>query len=287
VEAVRDFAQADVWGETQTSSLAQPGASRPMPRLGGARFSREEIARRRRIVRQTGYGVVVALLLGGILATALAGYGPRPHHTVASAILTRTGGSYIDGPRLTRSIDLAVASRGTKCPQVAHSTGYVNPLVGATVKPERIDQGVDYAGSGALVAIGDARLTYVATENTGWPGAFIEYRLLNGPDAGCSVFYAEGVTPRAGLRIGRRVNSGEVLATIIPRYPTGFEVGWGAGVDTQTYAVKVGHWTADDDQNNVATVPGRSFSALIAALGGPPGKVEGPPGESPHRRGGT
>lgn len=232
-------------------------------------------------MRQTGYGVVVGLLLAGIFATALVGYGPRPGRTAAPAILARVGGPYLDGPRLTRSVDLAVARGGRTCPLVVHATGYVNPLIGATVKPERIDQGVDYAGSGALVAIGDARVTYVGIDNTGWPGAFIEYRLLDGPDAGCSVFYAEGVTPRAGLRIGRRVDAGEVLATIIPRYPTGFEIGWGAGVDTQTYAVKVGRWTADDDQNNVASGPGRNFSALIAALGGPPGKVEGPPGVSP------
>jgi len=163
----------------------------------------------------------------------------------------------------------------TPCPLVVRSTGYANPLAGATVKPERIDQGVDYAGSGTLIAISDARVTYVATDNTGWPGAFIEYRLLKGPDAGCYVFYAEGVTPQPGLRAGQRVKASEAVATIVPQYPTGFEIGWGAGVDTQTYAAKIGKWTPDDDQRNVASGAGRNFSALIAALGGPPGKVEG------------
>ncbi len=80
--------------------------------------------------------------------------------------------------------------------------GYVNPLAAAIVSPERIDQGVDYAGVGKLAAIGAARVTYLGTANTGWPGAFIEYRLLDGADAGCYVFYAEGVIARR--RLARR-----------------------------------------------------------------------------------
>ena len=59
---------------------------------------------------------------------------------------------------------------------------------------ERIDQGVDYAGSGRLSAIGAGRITHLAASETGWPGAFIESRLSSGPDEGCYVYYAEGVT---------------------------------------------------------------------------------------------
>ncbi|MBV9941919.1 MAG: hypothetical protein JO262_07325 [Solirubrobacterales bacterium] len=153
--------------------------------------------------------------------------------------------------------------------------GYVNPLATAVVKPERIDQGVDYAGSGTLVAIGFARVTHVATSNTGWPGVFIEYQLLGGADAGCYVFAAEGVIPASGLRVGETITAGEPIATIIPQYPTGIEIGWGAGTGTKTYAKIVGQWSPAADQDNVATPAGKSFSALIAALGGSPGKVEG------------
>jgi hypothetical protein len=152
---------------------------------------------------------------------------------------------------------------------------YVNPLADASVKPERIDQGVDYAGSGTLVAIGSARVTFVATSDTGWPGAFIEYRLLGGADAGCYVFYAEGVVPASGLHAGETIAPGQPVATIIPMYPTGIEIGWGAGISTKTYARLTGDWTADYDRENVPTVAGKNFSALIAVLGGPPGKVEG------------
>jgi hypothetical protein len=165
------------------------------------------------------------------------------------------------------------APRG--CPLAAAPAGYVNPLAGAKVKPERIDQGVDYAGSGVLVALGAARITYLATSNTGWPGAFLEYQLLGGADAGCYVFYAEGVRPVQGLHVGQTVNAGDTVATIIPTHPTGIEIGWGAGTDTKAYAKVGGRWSPSDDRGNVATAAGKSFSALIAALGGPPGKVEG------------
>ena len=81
--------------------------------------------------------------------------------------------------------------------------GYFNPLARAEVSSERIDQGVDYAGSGALIAIGAARITFLATANTGWPGAFIDYQLLGGPDNGCYVYYAEGSHRRLACTSGR------------------------------------------------------------------------------------
>jgi hypothetical protein len=135
--------------------------------------------------------------------------------------------------------------------------------------------GVDYAGSGTLEAIGAARLTYVATSGTGWPGAFIEYRLLGGPDAGRYVYYAEGVIPTPRLHAGQTVAAGQPIATIIPHYETGIELGWGAGASTNTHAAAAGQWSASADENDVATPAGKSFSGLIASLGGPRGKVEG------------
>lgn len=152
--------------------------------------------------------------------------------------------------------------------------GYVNPLAHASVTPERIDQGVDYAGSGPLEALGDGQITYVGTTNTGWPGAFIEFRLLNGPDAGRYVYYAENIGPAKGLHVGQKVSAGQTIATIYSG-GSGIEIGWGANVGTETYAMQHGQWGSNSDSNNVATPAGRNFSALIASLGGPPGKVEG------------
>jgi hypothetical protein len=167
-----------------------------------------------------------------------------------------------------------VAGTG-ECQVVLGSTRYVNPLARARVTPERIDQGVDYAGSGTLAAIGNARVSHVATSDTGWPGAFIEYELLDGPDSGCYVYYAEGVVPLPGLRVGATVPAGEPIAAIIPHYSTGIELGWGAGTGTKTYAAAMGQWDAGKDVDSVPSAAGKSFSILIASLGGPPGKAEG------------
>jgi hypothetical protein len=144
------------------------------------------------------------------------------------------------------------------------SGGYVNPLANASVTPERIDQGVDYAGTGTVTSIGQARVTYVGTTNTGWPGAFIEYQLLNGPDAGRYVYCAEGVRPAGGIYVGRVLQPGQAVAYLIPGWPTGIEIGWGAGIGTATLAWKLGEHT-------YPTPSGESFSAFIASLGGPPG----------------
>jgi hypothetical protein len=218
--------------------------------------------------------VATLALLAAVLASVLDGGGPQASATAGRANVSRASANYPDShPRFV--VFSAGRSRARSCPLVVNSTAYVNPLAEAAVKPERIDQGVDYAGSGMLTALGAARLTYVATSGTGWPGAFIEYRLLDGPDAGCFVFYAEGVIPIHGLRVGDTVNAGQPIATIITDYPTGIEIGWGAGRSTTTYAAAANQWNAKDDGDNVASAAGKNFSELIAALGGPPGKVEG------------
>ncbi len=142
------------------------------------------------------------------------------------------------------------------------STGYVNPLAHAHVTPERIDAGVDYAGTGSLTALGAGRVTFVGTSGTGWPGAFVEYQLTNGPDAGRFVYYAEGVRP--AVSVGQVVQAGQTVATLIPGWSSGIEIGWGSGVGTQPLAQKLG-------ESSFPTAAGESFSALIASLGGPPG----------------
>jgi hypothetical protein len=166
------------------------------------------------------------------------------------------------------------AAKPAPAPVVAPGQ-YVNPLAGASVTPERIDQGVDYAGSGPLGAIGDGTVTYVGTSGTGWPGAYVEYRLSGGPDAGRYVYYAEGISPAAGLHVGQSVHAGQTIADIIAGDSNGIEIGWGAGVGTESYAMQQGQWQGGDDADSVPSPAGKAFSALIAELGGPPGKIEG------------
>jgi hypothetical protein len=170
----------------------------------------------------------------------------------------------------------AAAGGKPDCQRVTKSPNYVNPLAVARVTPERIDQGVDYAGSGNLGAVGDGTVTQVSMENTGWPGGFIVYRLANGPGAGCLIYYAEGVQPVPGMRAGDTVRAGQAIATIIPHTSSGIEIGWAApGRHNLTWARTHGEWKYSDDYDSVPSAAGKSFSALIHSLGGPPGKIEG------------
>lgn len=221
-------------------------------------------------------GVAAIALLAAIVASNLAGHRSQGAPTAAQADASRAAFvSRHSAAQPATAGSAAAAGKTANCTPAVAPAGYVNPLAGATVKRERIDQGVDYAGSGTLVAIGAGRVTYLGTTNTGWPGAFIEFQLLGGADAGCYVYYAEGVTPSDGLSVGDTVAAGQPIATIIPKWPTGIELGWGSGKATKAYAKAAGQWSTTDDEDNIATAAGKSFSALIAALGGPPGKVEG------------
>jgi hypothetical protein len=227
------------------------------------------------MVLRAANGVVALVLVVLVLPSAFGGRASPVAPTPARAKVVRQSRDHADARRRIGMQPNAHSGSETACPMQLSSTAYVNPLRAAKVKAERIDQGVDYAGSGQLAAIGVARIVYLGTENTGWPGAFIEYRLLAGPDAGCYVYYAEGVTPQSGLRVGDTVAAGQPIATIIQGFPTGIELGWAAGRGTKSYAALTSHWTVSDDEDNHATGPGQTFSRLIAALGGPPGKIEG------------
>jgi hypothetical protein len=178
-------------------------------------------------------------------------------------------------PRPLRLRRVVTAARRRGCRPTVGTAGYVNPLKHARVKGERIDQGVDYAGTGILAALGPGRVTEVSTGYTGWPGAFLEYRLLGGADAGCYVYYAEGVSPAHGLRVGQTLRAGQNVASIIPGWPTGIEIGWAAGRHALTFAEKARQWTARDDADNIPTAAGKVFSSLVGALGGPRGRDEG------------
>lgn len=150
------------------------------------------------------------------------------------------------------------------------ASGYVNPLANATVTPERIDQGVDYAGSGTLGAIGPGVVTQVVPTGSGWEGqGFVEYKLTAGPYAGRFVYYAEGVTPT--VSVGQTLTAGQPVATIIPNASHGIELGWGSGEGESSYASVSGGGYAE----GALTAAGVAFSNLIGSLGGPAGLTQG------------
>ena len=143
---------------------------------------------------------------------------------------------------------------------------YVNPVSGPGFTPERIDMGVDYnATGGKFRALGDAVVTQVDPHaNWGGPGnGWVSYKLLSGPMAGRHVYVAEHITPQ--VRVGQRLNAGDVVATGSGQT----ETGWAAGPDHHysTYASVYGGGYSEGQ----GTKAGLNFSNLIASLGGPRG----------------
>jgi hypothetical protein len=291
----RNLARAEPWRESLERSLARrgklPRSSIEPKQLRAQRELAQDkelvptywllcwqaIGKRWMMLVASAAGLFTLAMLASARPSVSDGRGAQASATATHSDVSRAavGSPSADsGHAAPGSTGAGVNGTGT-CQPLNSSNGYVNPLAGAAVAPERIDQGVDYAGSGTLTAIGAARVTYLSTSDSGWPGAFIEYQLLGGPDDGCYVYYAEGVTPAEGLYVGDTVRAGQAIATVIPGSSSGIEIGWGAGIGTKTYAAEVGQWSPSDDADSIPTAAGENFSALIASLGGPPGKMEG------------
>ena len=106
------------------------------------------------------------------------------------------------------------------------SSGYTNPFRAVSVlSPERIDEGVDYAGFGPVYAMGNG--VVLNTVGPGWPGGtFVAYQLTDGPASGLVVYLAEDVAP--SVRVGQAVSSSTVIGQMFEG-PDGIETGWANG----------------------------------------------------------
>jgi murein DD-endopeptidase MepM/ murein hydrolase activator NlpD len=171
------------------------------------------------------------------------------------------------------STQTAVAAAAPLQPLPPPATGYVNPLSRiSNLQPKRIDQGVDYSGSGPLIALGSGtiRMTYEG----GWPdGILIALQLDSGPLAGQVVYYAENISPT--VSVGQRVATGAAVGTLRDAYPN-LEIGWGGGgsaggVIGNTLARTQGQTGGE----SVATQAGISFNQLLSSLGAPGGIRQG------------
>ena len=186
-----------------------------------------------------------------------------------AATTTSTSSTQSPTPSTSFSDQLTSAQQGPAT-AAASAAGYVNPLANASVTAERIDQGVDYAGSGTLGAIGPAVVTSVVSSGSGWEGGgYVEYKLTAGPYAGRSVYYAEGVSPT--VSVGQTLQPGQPVAKIIPGSSTGIEIGFAAGKGQEAYANAYGGGYSE----GALTAAGVAFSNLIKSLGGPAGLTEG------------
>jgi hypothetical protein len=153
---------------------------------------------------------------------------------------------------------------------------YGNPMRGVTgLRPERVDEGVDYGGSGPIYALGDGVVTSTAGN---WPdGTFISYRLTDGPAVGKTVYVAENVTP--SVSVGQTVTVNTVVGVLHNAYPD-MEIGWAADKYGDTMAAATGQWTPTADTSSTPTAYGLNFNDLLVSLGAPSGVVgrSGPSG---------
>ena len=280
MDTMRDQARVDPWLESLERSVARrrrrsrrvgpEPTARQLPSYW--RLLREAAGRHLMLLITSAAGILTLALL--VMTPARSGGVQRNQIMPTAARISRSRGAG-RSTGASRVAAVPASRRARSCAMATNAAGYVNPLGLAILEPRRIDQGVDYAGSGKLTALGRGTITNVATATTGWHGTYIEYQLLTGRDAGCYVYYAEGVLPATGLHVGQTVRAGEPVATIIPNSSTGIEVGWAAGQGMISYATKTGQWSPTHEQDNIPSAAGLYFSALIASLGGPPGRVEG------------
>ena len=149
---------------------------------------------------------------------------------------------------------------------------YVDPLSHVRgLTPERIDMGVDYQGSGPVLALGSG--TVFNTDGPGWPGgAFVGITLDSGPYAGLSYFVAEDVKP--AVHVGDHVEAGQAIA-LMYRGPAGIETGWATGHGDQPLAAALGQQFKRGDPGSWTSAAGLSFDRLLVATGTPSGIPQG------------
>jgi len=189
--------------------------------------------------------------------------------TQRATALAALAGLFSQQPKI---MGMAVASRPA---QAVAPSGYLNPLRAVTgLVPERIDEGVDFGGSGPVYALGSAVITN-AGQNAGWPGGgWITYRLTDGPDAGLMVYLAEDVTPT--VQAGQHVTALTVIANMF-NGGDGIETGWAqpTGVSAESELPEAG---GIGGGGPFPTMIGLSFEGLLQSLGVPAGNNAGESG---------
>ncbi|MBV9535601.1 MAG: M23 family metallopeptidase [Solirubrobacterales bacterium] len=153
---------------------------------------------------------------------------------------------------------------------------YTNPLRAVRgLRPGRIDQGVDYAGSGPILALGSGTVIKATNTDSGWPGGgWLLYQLSQGPFAGKYVFVSENIT--VSVKAGQTVTTGEKIATLHDAYPN-METGWASGIRDTTLANADGHLCPCADPGGWSTIEGRNFGHLLVVLGARSGYLQPDP----------
>jgi len=173
--------------------------------------------------------------------------------------------------RLRRQARRAAAERAVRRHRREHhatvSVVYENPLRDvSSLYPERVDQGVDFSGSGPVFAIGDGVVTSASGTDYGWPGGgWITYQLTDGPAAGEVVYVAENVTP--AVVVGEHVTPDTVIANMYEG-ADGIETGW-AMLDSGSAESQLPEAGGISGGGPFPTLVGLNFDQLLQALGVP------------------
>lgn len=151
------------------------------------------------------------------------------------------------------------------------ASGYANPLRAIVgLRPERVDQGVDYGGAGPIYALGDGVIENVFS--SGWPGGvFIDELLTDGPAQGLSVYYAEDIHPT--VNVGDTVTPQTVIGNVFDG-PEGIETGWADPNAGSQRALGFAQWGEKAGSEN-STAYGINYNALLESLGAPGGNING------------
>jgi murein DD-endopeptidase MepM/ murein hydrolase activator NlpD len=189
--------------------------------------------------------------------------------TAAFVVATQTEHAASHGRRRVSTPRLASRARRRATSRRA-GNGYANPFRAISgLTPERIDQGVDYAGAGPVYAIGNG--VVLNAFSSGWPnGTFIAYRLTDGPARGLVVFTAEDLSPQ--VSVGSTVKASTVIGQMF-RGPHGIEIGWADGsAIPNAMARSFGQY-----REGVSTAFGNNFSRLLQSVGAPAGILNNAP----------
>lgn len=175
-------------------------------------------------------------------------------------------------------------------PDGGGNAGYGNPFRNVRhLTPERIDMGVDYNGSGPVYAIGPGK---VVAANFSWaggvgavgPGAWLVVHMTDGPLKGHQYYIAENIQMAA--QAGDPVDASTIICVMTgggAGIETGFAEDGQPGLYGNTLAMSLGQQAPGHDPGAWSSSAGASFSAILKALGAPPGIMSpgGPHGLNP------
>jgi murein DD-endopeptidase MepM/ murein hydrolase activator NlpD len=138
----------------------------------------------------------------------------------------------------------------------AYEIEYVSPFLSATTG--RIDEGVDFTGTGPIAAVGDAEILHTCAP--GWPeGGGVLYRLLSGQHAGDVIYVYEGI--EATVHAGQHVSAG----TQIGNFVAGGSIEMGFA---DAAGVPLSH---NEYQEGDETDWGQKMAAFLESIGGASG----------------